>query len=393
MIVLGQNSESEATALGEPLPGGLDMRPLEEGDRRRVVPVVDEWWGRPMGDLLPRPFFSEFRDTSFAVEGDGELVAFLIGFLSQSNSDDAYIHAAAVAPAWRGHGLARLLYQRFAAVAMSHGRRRIRAITSPVNVGSIAFHRQLGFAVAMPAAAEGDDGRVEFVLEMQQPASIELQQASPQQAAAALRRPLVGTLITLEPLARQHERGLAKAAEASDWGLMPVDASVAATFKRWFERMVDGNGNDERRDPRATFAVVSRRNGQAIGSTSFHAIYPEHRRVEIGMTWYARSEWRRGANVEAKLLMLARAFELGFRRAEFKTDAENVRSRRALEALPAQFEGVMRKHMVVRDGQRRDSAYYSVIDDEWPAVRATLEQRLEQHRRRQGGQREGEEAT
>ena len=89
-------------------------------------------------------------------------------------------------------------------------------------------------------------------------------------------------------------------------------------------------------------------------------------------------------NPEAKLLMLGRAFDLGFRRVEFKADAQNVRSRRALEALPAQFEGVFRRHMLVRGDRRRDSAYYSVIDDDWPQVRANLERRLARHRQRQG---------
>ena len=200
--------------------------------------------------------------------------------------------------------------------------------------------------------------------------------------AAVLRMPLAGTLITLEPLAREHERELMEAAASSDWSFMPVDASTPVEFKRWFEWMLAGNDDGDPREPRAGFAAIRRRDGRAIGSTSYHAVYPEHRRVEIGMTWYARSEWGRGLNVEAKLLMLERAFDLGFRRVEFKTDAGNDRSRRALEALPAHFEGVFRKHMLVRGGQRRDSAYYSVIDDEWGAVRANLERRLEQHRRR-----------
>jgi RimJ/RimL family protein N-acetyltransferase len=93
------------------------------------------------------------------------------------------------------------------------------------------------------------------------------------------------------------------------------------------------------------------------------------------MTWYARDQWGSGANIEAKLLMLGRVFALGFCRVEFKTDADNARSRRALEALPAKFEGVLRKHMLVRDKQRRDSAYYSVVDDDWPDVRANLQRR------------------
>ena len=86
--------------------------------------------------------------------------------------------------------------------------------------------------------------------------------------------------------------------------------------------------------------------------------------------------WRTGANIEAKLLMLAHAFEhLGCMRVEFKTDARNERSRAALAALPAQFEGIFRKHMLMPGVGVRDSAYYSVIDEEWPAVRANLERR------------------
>ena len=84
-----------------------------------------------------------------------------------------------------------------------------------------------------------------------------------------------------------------------------------------------------------------------------------------------------GVNVEAKLLMLEHAFErLGCLRVELKTDARNERSRGAMAALPAQFEGVHRKHMLMRGGERRDSAWYSVLDDEWPAVRANLLRRL-----------------
>jgi RimJ/RimL family protein N-acetyltransferase len=90
--------------------------------------------------------------------------------------------------------------------------------------------------------------------------------------------------------------------------------------------------------------------------------------------------WNTGANVEAKYLLLRHAFEtVGCRRVEFKTDAKNERARRALAALPAEFEGIHRKHMVVRGGERRDSAWYAVIDDDWPEVKATLEERLAEH--------------
>jgi N-acetyltransferase len=106
--------------------------------------------------------------------------------------------------------------------------------------------------------------------------------------------------------------------------------------------------------------------------------------VEIGWTWFNPSVWQTGVNVDTKLLMLTNAFEtLGCVRVELKTDARNERSRGAMTRLPARFEGIMRKHMIVPDVGQRDSAYFSVIDDEWPTVRANLERRLS--RGREGG--------
>ena len=97
---------------------------------------------------------------------------------------------------------------------------------------------------------------------------------------------------------------------------------------------------------------------------------PSTASLEIGWTWLHPSAWGTGANVEAKLLQLEHAFDvLGCRRVEFKTDALNERSRGALEALGASFEGIHRKHMLVRDGENRDSAWYAIVDDEWPDVR------------------------
>jgi RimJ/RimL family protein N-acetyltransferase len=107
------------------------------------------------------------------------------------------------------------------------------------------------------------------------------------------------------------------------------------------------------------------------------SLTPEHRRLEIGNTWMNPSTWSTGANVEAKYLLLRHAFEeLGCLRVEFKTDALNERARGALAALPAEFEGIHRRHMLVRGGERRDSAWYAVIDEDWPQVRRALEARL-----------------
>jgi RimJ/RimL family protein N-acetyltransferase len=125
------------------------------------------------------------------------------------------------------------------------------------------------------------------------------------------------------------------------------------------------------------FATILRQTGTAVGSTRYLALRPEHRSLEIGWTWLACSAWGTGANTEAKLLQLEHAFEvLGCRRVEFKTDALNERARHALAGLPAQFEGIHRKHMLVRGGETRDSAWYGIVDDEWPAVRDALRARL-----------------
>jgi RimJ/RimL family protein N-acetyltransferase len=127
----------------------------------------------------------------------------------------------------------------------------------------------------------------------------------------------------------------------------------------------------------AAFAIVDRRSASPVGSTRYLQLAPEHRRLEIGWTWLSRRVWSTGINVEAKLLLLRHAFEeLGCHRVEFLTDTNNERSRMALAALPAQFEGVLRKHRLVRGGRRRDTAVFSIIDDEWPAVRNNLERRL-----------------
>lgn len=114
-----------------------------------------------------------------------------------------------------------------------------------------------------------------------------------------------------------------------------------------------------------------------VGHTSYLNVRPDDCVLEIGNTWLAPAAWGTGANTEAKLLLMQHAFEdEGYLRVEFKTDATNARARAALAALPAEFEGVFRKHMLVRDGERRDSAWYAVIDDDWPAVKEALQRRL-----------------
>src|SRR5438874_7542281 len=179
-----------------------------------------------------------------------------------------------------------------------------------------------------------------------------------------LRVRLDGRIVTLEPLAAEHLDGLrAAAADERIWRFM-----VTTDVEVWIEQALSDTG-------RVQFAVL--RDGVPVGSTSYLSLAPEHLRLEIGNTWMSPATWGTGANTEAKYLLLRHAFErLGARRVEFKTDALNERARAALAALPAEFEGIHRKHMVVRGGERRDSAWYAVIDDDWPEVKAALEQRL-----------------
>jgi ribosomal protein S18 acetylase RimI-like enzyme len=136
----------------------MHIRPLETADYAPVIAVVDEWWGgRPMAAMLPKLFFTHFRDTSFAAEQDGRLVGFLCGFRSQTHEDEAYIHFVGVDPAARGLGVGRALYDRFYASVAP--RTTVRAVTSPVNERSIAFHQALGFDVG--EVDEDYDGRGE----------------------------------------------------------------------------------------------------------------------------------------------------------------------------------------------------------------------------------------
>lgn len=189
-------------------------------------------------------------------------------------------------------------------------------------------------------------------------------------------RRLEGSIVILEPLASHHEEPLFEVArDEAIWQWMPSNSGRDRdSFHAWIRTALEEAGNGVR----VPFATLDAKSGKPVGSTSYLALRPEHLSVEIGWTWLAPPFWKTGANIEAKLLMLEHAFEaLGCRRVEFKTDSRNERSRRAMEAIPARFEGVLRQHMVVRDGERRDSAYYSVIDDEWPEAEANLLRRLE----------------
>lgn len=185
---------------------------------------------------------------------------------------------------------------------------------------------------------------------------------------------LEGELVVLEPLEPGHADDLWRAAQAPEiWRWLADVGSSREYFDEWMGEALEAGAEGRE----GVFATRDRRRGELVGSTRYLNVRPADRAVEIGWTWLNPAAWRTGINVEAKLLMLGHAFEtLGCLRVELKTDARNERSRAAMAALPAQFEGVLRKHMIVPDVGVRDSAYFSVIDEEWPEVRANLERRL-----------------
>ena len=132
------------------------IRPLRPSDHAPVIAVIDEWWGgRPMAEMLPRLFFDHFTDTSFAADRDDALAGFLVGFVSPARLGEAYIHFVGVDPGERSHGLGRRLYGTFFDAVRARGCTRVRAVTSPVNTGSVAFHHRMGFRIVPGDAQVG----------------------------------------------------------------------------------------------------------------------------------------------------------------------------------------------------------------------------------------------
>jgi RimJ/RimL family protein N-acetyltransferase len=185
---------------------------------------------------------------------------------------------------------------------------------------------------------------------------------------------LEGRIVRLEPLSLAHVPGLARVGlDPAIWRLTIARPASEADLRTWAETaLLAREAGTE-----MPFATIEAATGRPIGSSRFMSIVLEHRRLEIGWTWLAPPWQRTGANREAKLLLLTHAFEvLGCRRVEFKTDSTNEASRTALLGIGTTFEGIFRKHMVMPGDGVRHSAWYSVVDDEWPAVKSRLEESL-----------------
>ena len=188
---------------------------------------------------------------------------------------------------------------------------------------------------------------------------------------------LEGLHARLEPLAREHVADLARAAADGElWKLwytsVPRPDAVAD--------YVDAALTMREERGAMPFVVRALDEGVIVGSTRFFNVEAAHRRLEIGHTWYARRAQRTGVNTECKLMLLAHAFEaLDCIAVEFRTSSFNQQSQRAIERLGARRDGVLRNHMILADGTRRDTVVYSILDSEWPAVRRHLRHLLDRH--------------
>jgi len=194
---------------------------------------------------------------------------------------------------------------------------------------------------------------------------------------------LQGRLVRLEPLTMDHLPALTEVAADPDiWTWLsvwpPADPAGRASFMRgWMETALA----HQQRGEAIPWATIDLRTGRCVGTTRYLNIRKEHRCVEIGWTWLHSSAHRTGLNTEAKLLQLIHAFDtLGALRVEWRTDERNKRSWNAIERLGAIYEGTMRFHMIRADGTMRNTAGFSAIRPEWPAIRARLEGYLAKHR-------------
>ena len=182
---------------------------------------------------------------------------------------------------------------------------------------------------------------------------------------------LEGRHVRLEPLSLDHHADLcAVGLDEELWRWIPTRVRTPADMRAYIELALRSQAEGSA----LPFATIERASGRAIGSTRYGNIDRLHRRVEIGWTWIGRPWQRTVVNTEAKYLMLRHAFEtLGANRVELKTDSLNERSRHAILRLGAVEEGTFRKHMITESGRVRHTVYFSIIDEEWPAVKGRLE--------------------
>ena len=197
---------------------------------------------------------------------------------------------------------------------------------------------------------------------------------NPRSTVKIVKTILAGDRVRLEPLRQDHLAGLEAAIEDGQLWTIPVTFVPQPDHLGEFLSAAESAFQAGRE---LAFATIDSQSGKVVGSTRFRNIEAQHRRVEIGATFVAASSQRTHVNTEAKLLMLQHAFETwGCNRVELLTDERNHRSRQAIERIGAQQEGILRNHMVMRDGFVRNSVIYSITATEWPEVKADLNARV-----------------
>ena len=189
---------------------------------------------------------------------------------------------------------------------------------------------------------------------------------------------LSGEFVRLEPMEVRHIVGLTVAGrDPRMWTWMPADGSTPSGMRGIVDAAIAGREAGSM----VPFVTIEQAADRVVGSSRYLNLAPDDLRLEIGWTWIDPEFQRTSINTEAKLLMLGHAFDdLGCRLVELKTDALNEQSRAAILGIGATFEGTFRKHMVMAAGRARDTAYYSILDDEWPSIRDRLRARLDRHR-------------
>ena len=186
---------------------------------------------------------------------------------------------------------------------------------------------------------------------------------------------LNGKMVRLEPLAEAHIPALiAIGADQAIWTHLPVDGSDAQKLSRELGNAIINRAQGSQ----YPFTIISQADDRIIGSTRFFDIFPEHKKLEIGWTWYAPDVWGKGYNIECKLLLLGHCFETLFaNRVQLKTRDNNARSRAAIEKIGGIYEGLLRSDRVMPDSSVKNTVVYSIIKEEWPEVKAKLKGMLE----------------
>jgi RimJ/RimL family protein N-acetyltransferase len=191
-----------------------------------------------------------------------------------------------------------------------------------------------------------------------------------------LQTPIVlqGQRVRLEPLASSHFPGLMAIAAAKEiWTHLSIDGSDSELLQQELKSALLRRAAGEQ----YPFVIIDMLKGRLIGSTRFYNIYPEHRKLEIGWTWYDPAYWGTGYNIECKYLLLRYCFEtLKAVRVQFQAGEQNLRSRAAIQKIGAKFEGILRKERIRSNGTVRNTAMFSIIDEEWEGVKGMLESKL-----------------